>query len=70
MMRTIIAGSRTIEDYLMVSNILDHCRSYYFYISEIVCGGAKGVDSLGRQYGSMNKIPVIEFWAEWVKYGR
>ena len=39
-------------------------------ISEIVCGLAKGADSLGKKYAEENSIKVKDFPAEWKIYGR
>jgi len=41
-----------------------------FQIDEIVCGEARGVDSLGRRYGEKNNIPIKSFPAEWDIYGK
>lgn len=37
---------------------------------EIVCGDARGADSLGARYGTLHKIPVIHFPANWDAYGK
>ena len=39
-------------------------------VSEIVSGGAKGVDSCAREYAEKNKIPLKEFLPDYRKYGR
>ena len=56
-MKLIVAGSRTITDYQFVSNVLKD----YYDITEIVCGGAKGVDSLGKRVAEENNIPLKMF---------
>lgn len=62
--KTIIAGSRGIIDYSLVSQIIqDHPE-----ITEIVSGLARGVDTLAKKYGEANNIPVKEFPADWDKY--
>jgi hypothetical protein len=38
-------------------------------IDEIVCGEARGADSLGRRWAIENNIPVASFPADWNKYG-
>jgi hypothetical protein len=65
--RTIIAGSRTIDDYAMVSAAI---ACSFFPITEVVCGMAKGVDLLGKQWAEERGIPVIEFPADWEKHGK
>jgi len=66
-MKTIIAGSRNIEEY---QAILDAVEASGFEITEVVSGGAKGVDSLGERYGLEKGIPVKVFPADWESYGR
>lgn len=65
-MKVIIAGSRGIIDKNIVNQAI---KDSGFKISEILCGCAKGVDDLGRQYGKENDIPVVEYPANWTKYG-
>lgn len=66
-MKTIIAGSRSIEDYFLV------CEAVYlssFEISEVVSGGAPGVDRLGEQWAAQNGVPFKQFLAVWGMYGK
>jgi hypothetical protein len=39
-------------------------------ITEVVCGLARGVDSLGKKWAEKNDIPVKEFPADWDRHGR
>jgi hypothetical protein len=65
-MKVIIAGSRQIIDYQLVSAVLSNTLSKYnISITEVVSGCAGGVDSLGEQWALENKIPVNPFPAEW-----
>jgi hypothetical protein len=66
-MRFIIAGSRNIKDYNLVSQIL---RDHEEDITEIVSGMAKGVDELGLLFGKANHIPVSQYPADWNLYGK
>jgi len=66
-MKTIIAGSRTIHDYELVKAFIE---STPWNITEVVCGDARGVDSLGKRWAQENDIPVVSFPADWKKYGR
>ena len=65
-MKTIIAGSRTITDYDLVKSLI---KESGFIITEVVCGMAKGVDSLGEQYALEHKIPVTYFPPNWEELG-
>ena len=39
-------------------------------VTEIVSGGARGVDTCAREYALANKIKLTEFLPEYDKYGR
>lgn len=70
-MKVIIAGSRNIENYQLVENIINDVRVTLLRdITEIVCGMARGVDLLGLDYATNHNIPVKKFPAEWNKYGK
>jgi hypothetical protein len=61
-MKVVVAGSRSITDYNLVSAAI---KEPGFKIAEIVSGTAKGVDSLGEQWAKENNIPVKRFPAPW-----
>lgn len=64
-MKVIIAGSRGITNLSIVKQVIE---SSGFLIKEVVCGGARGVDSLGKEWAG-NKIPVKLFLPDWDTYG-
>jgi predicted Rossmann fold nucleotide-binding protein DprA/Smf involved in DNA uptake len=66
-MKVIVAGSRDITDYVWVLRAISEAK---FKITEIVSGGAKGVDSLGEMYAKENGIPLKVFPADWKTYGK
>ena len=70
-MRIIIAGSRYFNDYAFleeqVNNIL---ITEGILPTEIISGGAPGVDTLGEQYAKKHGWSVKRFPADWNKYGR
>lgn len=66
-MRVIIAGSRTINDLSLVKLAILHAG---FDITEVVCGEARGVDSLGKMWAKAHNVPVKSFPADWDKYGK
>lgn len=67
-MRTIIAGSRDITDMRLLERAI---RESGLVITEVVCGGARGVDQLGYEWAHHgNNIPVKLFPANWDKYGK
>ena len=61
-MKTIIAGGRNITDFAVVQQaVLD---SGYF-ITEVVSGAARGVDTLGEGWASLNHVAIKRFPANW-----
>lgn len=61
-MKIIIAGSRSITDFETIKKAIECCP---FSISEVVSGGAKGVDLLGEKYAGEEKIPIKVFKPSW-----
>ena len=66
-MKTIIAGSRDIFNCEIVFHAI---KESGFSITEVVCGEARGVDSVGRRWGEENGVTVKSFPADWKSYGR
>ena len=66
-MKVIIAGGRDFNNYQLLEGTM---KSLNLDIDTIVCGCAKGADSLGRDWARNHQIPVVEFPAEWEFYGR
>ena len=62
-MKIAIIGSRNI-------NIEDLTEYLPENVTEIVSGGAKGVDTCARNYAEKNKIPLKEFLPDYKIYGR
>ena len=70
-MRTIIAGSRDIWCYSCVRKAVELARNIKgIKITEIISGGAQGVDTLAVRYARQNKIPYKVMKAEWKKFGK
>lgn len=69
-MKVIIAGSRDFSNYDMLKNYIDNYRKEVSEIEEIVCGCARGADTLGKRYAIENNIKVVEFPAKWDMYGK
>lgn len=64
-MKTIIAGSRHIEDY---NSLLEAINESGFEITHVVSGGADGVDTMAVRWAKENEIPWTVFPAQWNKY--
>lgn len=69
MFRVIIAGSRTFNDYQLLRDKCDKLFSGK-RPTAIVCGEAKGADSLGKRYAEERGIDVMSFPADWSTYGK
>lgn len=69
-MRLAIIGGRDFDDYGKLA-VTIHNHFYLVQITEIVSGGAKGVDSLAKKYARQYlNIKYTEYPAEWGKYGK
>jgi len=66
-MKTVISGSRDITELQIVKKAIQESG---FVITEVVCGGARGVDSLGKIWAESNNIPVKMFIADWDRFGK
>lgn len=64
-MKVIIAGSRYIES-LDIDPII---KESGFFITEVIEGGARGVDRIARNWAIDNSIPYKTFDAKWEEYG-
>lgn len=66
-MKTIIAGSRTINH---LNSLIEALKKCDWEITEIVSGGAKGADNVGERYAIKNNIPWMVFDADWKRWGK
>lgn len=70
-MKVIIAGLRDFNDYELFKDKLERMiQDNGIEVTEIVSGGASGVDTMAERYGNEKGIPVKKFNADWKKYGR
>jgi hypothetical protein len=68
--KVIIAGSRDYTDYALVKNAVTAIANESdLKITEIVSGGARGVDALGERYAREHNFPCNRFPADWNQYG-
>ncbi len=65
--KTIIAGSRGVDRYQEVSIAV---AASGFEITEVVSGGARGVDKLGECWAEQHKIPIKQFLPDWNANGK
>lgn len=62
-MKVAIIGSRTLR----IENLGDYLPEN---VTEIISGGAVGVDTCAREYAKNNSIQLTEFLPDYNKYGR
>lgn len=66
-MRTIIAGSRSVDDYEIVKDAVSKSG---ITPTTILSGNARGVDRLGERWAAENSVPLETYPAEWEKHGK
>lgn len=66
-MVVVIAGSRTLTDPELVERAV---KESGFEITKVLCGDARGIDTLGAQWAEKNGIPVGHYPAPWDTYGK
>ena len=66
-MKVIIAGGRDFNNYDLLTQTMNELN---IIISEVVCGDARGADTLGAVWASANEIPVKHYPANWDTHGR
>jgi len=65
-MKVIIAGSRDITDINLVYQSVHYAKKeLQWNITEVVSGGAKGIDTLAEQFAEEQNIPLKVFPADW-----
>ena len=69
-MKVIIAGPRDFSDANELELAIADARKEGIEITEVVCGKARGVDTLGEEWAKRSGIPVKPFPADWNKHGK
>ena len=72
-MKLIIAGTRHFSTWTTYGGYLEDAISRSGWrgdITEVVTGGAYGVDSLGVVWAAMNGVPSLVFRANWNELGK
>lgn len=70
MLRVIIAGGRDFDNYELLSSEMDKYLSSTKEDISIICGQARGADTLGERYAKTHKYPVLYYPANWKRYGK
>jgi len=69
-MRLIIAGGRNIVPTIEELNSLITMIYGKDVVTEVVCGGCKGVDTAGKAWANSQGIPLANFTADWALEGK
>ena len=65
-MKIAVVGSRSLDDYQLVKSILEQ-----YTFSQIISGGAKGIDTLAEQYSDeLGLIKPLVILPDWKQYNR
>ena len=71
MFRLIIAGGREFSDYpLLAASVVEFVNELDDPDIEIVCGCARGADSLGEEYGKSKGYKINYYKPNWDLYGK
>ena len=65
--KVIIAGGRDFDNYEYLSETMNKLD---FIVTEVVCGGARGADSLGEQWAKTNGVQIKYFYPNWDLLGK
>lgn len=70
-MKLIIAGSRHLYvTYDQLADFLTEHLGCWSHVTEIVSGGARGIDASGEDFAKRYELKLTQFPAEWYKYGK
>jgi hypothetical protein len=69
-MRALIFGGRDFNLHGFIFDTLDVINEDRGPITEVIAGGAPGVDHWGEQWALERAIPVAVFKADWDKHGK
>lgn len=68
-MRLLICGDRNWENFSLIYKHLALEKALHDELV-VIEGGAKGADTLARKAATVLGIPVLEYKAQWDRYGR
>lgn len=71
MFKLIVAGGREFNDSVLLAETLSKALINISYSNvELVCGGARGADSLGEQWAKANGVAIKYFIPDWDGLGK
>ncbi len=70
-MKIAVVGSRSFDDYEFLKKILNYHTSTLVYpCVQIISGGARGADTLAKQYATEHGLDIQEFIPDWDTHGK
>jgi hypothetical protein len=69
MVKVAIVGSRGFNDYEYLCEVMDYLNAEG-KVQEVVCGCARGADTLGEKWAKERGIPVKHFKPDWNRFGK
>lgn len=69
-MRLIICGGRYFDDHELFRTAVTRWIEAHGWPSEVITGGAKGADAMGKAWALENGVPHREFIAQWGQWGK
>lgn len=66
-MKVLVCGSRAFDDKEAIFKMLDNSP---YQITELVSGGARGVDRIAEEWAFARGIKTVRYDPEWSKYGK
>lgn len=66
-MKTIIAGSRSVEDMAIIELAVKQCG---WNVTKVISGCARGVDKLGEIWAAANNIRIERHPSDWDTHGK
>lgn len=73
MIKVIVAGSRTADNFELVEkSLMMYFKEHKLHRAdvEIISGTARGADQLGEQFADKYNLKLTKFPADWNKYGK
>lgn len=70
MFRVIIAGGRLFDDYIYLKESMDYLLQNINDEIIVVCGKARGADTLGEKYAKERGYVINYFPADWDRHGK
>lgn len=68
-MKVLVCGGRDYADRRAAFAYLDGLHQL-FVVSQVIEGGARGADRLGKEWAESRAIPIRTFRAKWDEHGR